>query len=332
MPVERDPATGRNGSPKFDSGRNFANKIWNAARFVIGQIGSLPAGDDLPSANQTGKVLTLVDLWILSRLNRAITEANAAIADYRFDQYAKIAYDFFWGDFCDWYVEASKPQMKDPTRQASTARVLASVLDASLRLLHPMMPFVTEKIWWQLNEVAPERGVLGRIACPPAERCIKAQWPRAGELAEAAEHIFGKIQEIVVAIRTLRSDYKVDAKKSVAVSIKCGEDASHRILSLKASIELLAVCTLGEVGEAIAAPEKAASVQAGGCEVYVEGLVDPAAEEQRKVKRREELTREIAALKGRLGNAGYIAKAPPKLVKETQDSLADKEAELGGLG
>ena len=332
MPVERDPVTGRNGSPKFDSGRNFANKIWNAARFVIGQIGSLPAGDDLPSANQTGKVLTLVDLWILSRLNRAITEANAAIADYRFDQYAKIAYDFFWGDFCDWYVEASKPQMKDPTRQASTARVLASVLDASLRLLHPMMPFVTEKIWWQLNEVAPERGVLGRIACPPAERCIKAQWPRAGELAEAAEHIFGKIQEIVVAIRTLRSDYKVDAKKSVAVSIKCGEDASHRILSLKASIELLAVCTLGEVGEAVAAPEKAASVQAGGCEVYVEGLVDPAAEEQRKVKRREELTREIAALKGRLGNAGYIAKAPPKLVKETQDSLADKEAELGGLG
>ena len=340
MPVEKDAASGKNTSPKFDLGRNFANKVWNGARFVIGQIAALQDGgpasagpadaENVPSAHQTAKVLTLADLWVLTRLNRTIDEANDALAGYRFDQYAKTCYDFFWRDFCDWYVEAAKPQMRDPARQASTARVLASVLDASLRLLHPMMPFVTEKIWWQLNAVYPERGVLGRIACPTAERCIKAQWPRRGDFSEAAEHIFGKIQEIVVAIRTLRSDFKVDAKKPVRASIRCGEDASHRILSMKASIELLAVCTIGEVGEAVAPTESAKTVQAGGCEVFVEDLVDPAAEQQRVVKRREELTKEQAALTARL-TPSYLAKAPKHLVKQTQDKLDAVAAELASL-
>jgi len=335
MPVERDAATGRNTSPKFDLGRNFANKVWNAARFVLMQIGesaSRQVAEETPSAHQTAKVLTLTDLWILSRLNRTIDEVNAALEGYRFDQYAKACYDFFWGDFCDWYVEAAKPQMKDPTRAASTARVLASVLDASLRLMHPMIPFVTEKIWWNLNEVYPERGVLGRIACPAAPRIIKAQWPRRGDFAEAAEHIFGNIQAIVVAIRNLRSDYKVDAKKSVAVSIRSSPEAAHRILSLKASIETLATCTLTAVGDEVTEPANCAKAQAGGCEVYVEGLVDPEAEKIRKTKRCEELTKQIAALKGRLTNQGYLAKAPPHLVKQTQDQLAEAEAEAQQLG
>ena len=340
MPVEKDPTTGKNTSPKFDIGRNFANKVWNAARFVIGQIQSsacgvasaTPENTDAPSAHQTAKVLTLSDLWILSRLNRTIDEVNAAIAEYRFDTYAKACYDFFWGDFCDWYVEAAKPQMKDPTRSASTARVLASVLDASLRLMHPMIPFVTEKIWWNLNEVYPDRGVLGRIACPKAPRIIKAQWPRRGEPAENAEQIFGNIQSIVVAIRNLRSDYKVDAKKSVAVSIKCSDEAAHQILSLKASIETLASCAIVGVGAEVVEPANCAKTQAGGAEVFVEGLIDPEAEKLRKTKRCEELTKMISALKGRLTNQGYLAKAPPHLVKQTQDQLADAEAEAGQLG
>ena len=212
MPVERDEATGRNTSPKFDIGRNFANKVWNGARFVLGQLvalrgGAAPAAlsdeTHAPSANQTAKVLTLADQWILSRLSRTIDEANDALAGYRFDQYAKAAYDFFWRAFCDWYVEAAKPQMKDPARQASTARVLASVLDASLRLLHPVVPFITEKLWWNLNEVYPERGIAGRIACPNAQRCIRAQWPKAsgphrGDIDEPAETIFEQIRQIVV--------------------------------------------------------------------------------------------------------------------------------------
>ncbi|MGC4033027.1 MAG: class I tRNA ligase family protein [Tepidisphaeraceae bacterium] len=328
MPVEKDPATGRNTSPKFDLGRNFANKVWNGARFVIGQLAALPPDGDTPSANETGKVLTLTDLWILSRLNRTIDEANEALAGYRFDQYAKACYDFFWRDFCDWYVEAAKPQMKDPVRQASTARVLASVLDASLRLLHPVMPFVTERIWWQLNAVYPSRGVMGRISCPKSERCIKAQWPRRGDFSEAAEHIFGKIQEIVIAIRTLRSDYKVDAKKSVAVSIRCPEEASYRIIGLKASIDILAVCDIGEVGPDVVAGPNAQAVTAGSVEIFVDGLIDPAAELARLTKRRDELTKSIAAMEGRLSNAGYVAKAPPKLVQETQAKLAADKAEL----
>src|SRR5690606_26232420 len=144
---------------------------------------------------------------ILSRLSRTISEVDTALGEYRFDQYAKSCYDFFWRDFCDWYVEAAKPQMKDPARQQATARVLSSVLDASLRLMHPMIPFVTEKVWWQLNEVVPERGIDGWIASAASPRVMKAQWPQAGQTDETAEQVFTKIQDLVTAIRNVRSEY-----------------------------------------------------------------------------------------------------------------------------
>ena len=331
MPVEKDEATGRNTSPKFDLGSRFANKIWNAARFVLMQIEGVakaPTEDAPPSANQTAKVLTLADLWVLSKLNRAIDEADAALAEYRFDQYAKTCYDFFYRDFCDWYVEAVKPQMKDPARAASTARVLASVLDALLRLMHPLIPFITEKLWWQLNAIYPQRGVMGRIECPPAERCIRAKWPRRGEFAEAAEHIFGNVQEIVEAVRKARSDFKVEPRKPITVAIRSDEETAHRLLSLKASIEGLATCTLVGIGPKTSEPTGATYATAGGCDIYMEGLTDPAAERTRLSARKTELTKSISAMQGRLGNAGYVAKAPPHLVKQTQDQLAAAEAEL----
>ena len=143
MPVEHDPTTGKNTSPKFDLGRNFCNKLWNAARFAMMHLEQ--AGPADTAVDETK--LSMADRWIVSRFNRTVAECNDALANYRFDQYAKACYDFFWRDFCDWYVEAIKPAMKDPERAAQTANVLAAVLDGSLRLLHPMIPFITETIW-----------------------------------------------------------------------------------------------------------------------------------------------------------------------------------------
>jgi valyl-tRNA synthetase len=360
MPVEKDPRTGRNTSPKFDIGRNFCNKVWNAVRFAL--ISLPPAGpppqpspgvpgegvkdnrspspgapgeDNLsPSPGNPGEGWgggSLADRWILSRFNRTVATCDEALRDYRFDQYAKSCYDFFWGDLCDWYLEAIKPAMKDPKRAAQTSDVLAAVIDGSLRLLHPMIPFITETIWWKLNEVRPNRGVPGRLECPPSERLIKAAWPKVGEFSEAAEAIFPRLQETIGAIRNLRNEYKVDPKQSVGVTIIAAPEPARQITENQELIELLATCTLKEVSPDAKRIEKAARVAAAGVEIYVEGLIDEAAEQQRAQKRREELSKQIGAMKGRLANPGYIAKAPPHLVKQTQDQLSQAEAELGKL-
>jgi valyl-tRNA synthetase len=222
--------------------------------------------------------------------------------------------------------------MKDPARSGQTAMVLASVLDGALRLLHPMIPFITETIWWKLNEVWPNRGLPGRIECAPSKRLVLAKWPTVGSFAEAAEYIFPRLQEVIVAIRNLRNQHKVDVKKSVMVSILAPGDSARRIDLNREMIELLATCKLKDVRSDLPPISDAARAQAAGCEIFVEGLIDPSAEKQRAVKRREELQRQQSALRGRLANESYIAKAPANLVKQTQDQLAEVEMELGKLG
>jgi valyl-tRNA synthetase len=162
---------------------------------------------------------------------------------------------------------------------------------------------------------------------------MRADWPTVGDFSQAAEHIWPKIQELVTVIRNLRNEHKVDPRKPVSVSVKSGSpDAAMQVRNHKVEIELLATCRLKDVGPDVVAPENSAKMQAAGCEVYIEDLVDSAAEQQRTVKRREELTRQIAQLMGRLSNQGYIAKAPPNLVQQTKDQLAAAEAELAKLG
>lgn len=325
MPVERDATSGKNTSPKFDIGRNFCNKLWNAARFTLSNIQSVSP----EAADETR--WSMADRWIVSRFNRTVADVNAALAEYRFDQYAKLCYDFFWRDFCDWYLEAIKPAMRDPQRAGQTATVLAALLDGSLRLMHPMIPFITEFIFWKLNEIRSERGLPNRLECPPSQFLAVAAWPKVGDFAEAAEFIFPKLQEVIGAVRTIRNDHQVEPKRSVTVSISAPGDSARQIQVNQEIIETLAVCTIKDVRPDLPAIANAARVQAAGCEVFVEGLVDSAAQEQRNAKRREELTKQIATLRGRLSNEAYIKKAPPHLVEQTQAQLAQAEAELQKL-
>ena len=330
LPVKRD-AKGRNTSDKFDVGRNFCNKIWNATRFALANLGTIP-----PEPVDESK-WTIPDRWVLSRLMRTIKECDEAIAAYRFDQYAKTCYDFFWRDLCDWYIETIKPELKegaDPSRRGQVANILAAALDVSLRLMHPMIPFITETIWWKLNEVRPDRSIPNRITLKTHNRLIVSEWPRFNDdlTSEGAEFIFGKLQELIAAIRNVRNEYKVDQKKAVTVSYVAPADAARQIEANKAIIELLATCTIRQVKPDLAPPPNSARTQAAGCEIFLENLVDVDAEKQRTAKRRDELTKQIIALKARLSNESYISKAPPHLVKQTQDQLAEAEAELAKLG
>jgi valyl-tRNA synthetase len=327
MPVERDTKTGKNTSPKFDLGRNFCNKIWNAVRFALMNL----SGATMTQKPEDSNPRALADQWILSRFNRTVTACDEALRDYRFDQYAKTCYDFFWGDLCDWYLEAIKPAMKDPSRAPATANVLASVLDGSLRLMHPMIPFITETIWWKLNEVRPNRGLPGRLECPPSERLIVGAWPKAGAPSEDAERVFDRLKEIISSLRNLRNEHKVDPKRTITVTISAAGGVAEEIAHNRELVELLATCTIKQIGENLAAPAKGARATAAGAEMFVEGMADEAAEQQRVAKRCDELKKQIAAMQGRLSNDAYTKKAPPHLVQQTRDQLAAAEAELAKL-
>ena len=315
-------------SERFDVGRNFCNKIWNAARFALSNLASIPR----PAQALSPGNLPLADRWILSRLMRTVREVDAALEEYRFDVYARTCYDFFWRDLCDWYVEAVKPSLKSG-RRSETAAILAACLDVSLRLMHPMIPFITEIIWWNLSEVWPQRGLPGIIDLPPSRRLALAAWPvvNAQLIDDRVETAFAVVQELITAIRNVRNDYKVDPRRKVAVSVAAGGDMARRIADNAALIELLAVCEIRNVAAEIKVPDNCARAMVGGCEVFVEGLVDAAAEAQRLARRREELARLIAALRGRLSNEAYVSRAPAHLVQQTRQQLADAEAELARL-
>jgi len=327
MAVKKD-AAGRNTSEKFDFGRNFANKLWNASRFVLSTLQSAGVPQQAVSADTSHSI---AGLWILSRFNRALVDAEAALSSYRFDLYAKACYDFFWRDLCDWYLETVKVELKNPQLSAAACQVLASLLDGTLRLMHPVVPFITETIWWKLNDVAPVRGVPGRLVCPPSLRLVRAPWPEVGDFSEAAEFIFPRFQEIVQSIRNLRSEYKVDPKKPVAVSIAAPGDSARQLNENSAMIESLAICTLKEVRADLSPLPDAARALAAGCEIYVEGLIDPNAERDRIAKRVAELTKLQASLEARESNESYMAKAPAALVQQTKDQLKDIRAELEKL-
>jgi valyl-tRNA synthetase len=324
-----DMPVAKNTSSKFDLGRNFCNKLWNAARFVLMQLENAGTSADTVDESKW----SLADRWIVSRFNRTVAESNDALKNYRFDQVARAAYDFFWRDLCDWYVEAAKPAMKDPARAAQTAHVLAALLDGTLRLLHPVIPFITEILYQRLHEVRPRRGLPGRLECPDTGGLlIKAPWPAVGSFAEAAEHIFPKLQEVVTAVRNLRNQFNVPPKQSVAVSLSAPAEPARQLTENREVIELLATCTLKQVTENLPQPANSARASAAGVEVFIENLVDPAADAGRLAKQRDDLAKKITALRGRLSNESYIAKAPPKLVQESKDQLAALEAELEKLG
>ncbi len=323
MPVKKR-ADGHNTSDKFDVGRNFCNKLWNAGRFALSTLAALPASS-ASQAIDPGK-WSLSDHWIITRFNRTVEAADQALNEYRFDQYAKACYDFFWGDFCDWYVETTKPAMKDPARAGQTAHVLAKVLDGSLRLMHPMIPFITETLWGKLVEVRPDLKDSSPLL-------IGAAWPTVGEVNAGAEHVFPRLQDIITTIRNIRNEYKIEPKRVLTVSLAPpGNDAARVTIDNRELIELLAVCKIRTVEAGLTTPVSAAHAVANGCDVYVEEMVDPDAEAVRHAKRRAELTKQIGALRGRLASEAYTSKAPPHLVQQTRDQLAAAEAELEKLG
>ncbi|TLM78834.1 MAG: valine--tRNA ligase [Actinobacteria bacterium] len=321
---------------KLAGARNFANKIWNASRFVLMNLGE----DYVPGPPEAK---TVADRWILSRL-AALSEsvdagldvgaARAAGADaFQFGEVARSLYDFFWSEFCDWYIELAKGRLAAGGEQKLAAqRLLVHVLDRALRLLHPMMPFVTEEIW-------------RRLPLPDGEGAVSlmvAAWPTG--LAEArdcdAEASMSVLQELVTEVRAVRARYGVSPKAEVACIVRAaGADAMLVESQAHYLHELAGVSTL-TVDAGAARPPHAAAAVAGGFEVFVplEGLVDFAAEREKVGRELARAREELDRLERKLGNEGFLAKAAADVIEkdrakaaELADAVAKLEAQAADL-
>jgi valyl-tRNA synthetase len=337
MPVERDEASGKNTSPKFDLGRNFCNKLWNAARFALSRLEGGPArraGDsELPGSASRATIaladLTLADRWMLTRLREGRAEIDQALATYQFSAYAKALYDLVRRDFCDWYLEAIKPTIAGHAAQQGVLRL---VLDALLRLLHPVIPFITETIYEKLAPI-PAPAMEGFDLAPPRKGGVLASagWPVVDAALgdESAKARFERVRTIVDTIRQVRSMHQVEPRRRITLhadAALAGEIAAAGGL-VESLAGLGAVTTDTPAGPAVI-------LAIDGVEHRLSDLadaVDASAERERLEKERADLEKSIKALEGRLGNPGYTDKAPPHLVQQTRDQHAKARSDLEGV-
>ncbi|GCF06463.1 valine--tRNA ligase [Dictyobacter arantiisoli] len=308
--------------------RNFANKIWNASRFVLMTTADIPGG--VP-AIESVQPQTLADRWILQRFERLTKTVTRLIEEFQFGEAGRQINDFFWSDYCDWYVEASKVQMRgDKQTRQNTAGILRAVLDQSLRLLHPFMPFVTEEVWQYLYHFSqPDR------ASWPASALIIAPWPQyhAAFEDETAEQQFSLLQQVITLIRDARNQMNVERSHRNPVIMAVGEDVS--MFEAQAPlIEFLATTEKPQLFSTLAQkPEQAMSLLAGAVEIYLPlaGLLDIGKELARLDKEIVQVQQEQARLQGKLSNQNFVSRARPEVVEKEREKLAAHEERLSKL-
>jgi valyl-tRNA synthetase len=307
---------------RTDGYRAFANKIWNAARFMFMNVdriepGLRPEGGQECPPHTSGvagfRTDTLEDRWILSRFNRAVADVNDALTAYRFHEAANRIYDFFWGEFCDWYLELIKPRLNfEEGADTSVARLacanLVNLFDAALRLLHPVMPFITEEIWQAIYE--------GKA---PLKSIAQAGYPQADEkqFDLAAETEMAILQDLIVSVRNLRAELKVEPKVKVPVEIFAQESAIRKMIEQnRGAVERLGhVEKIAFVESSLASKPGARGTARFDVHVIYERKIDVAAESERLKKELEKIEKELGNNQKQLGNEQFLAKAPEKVVE-----------------
>ncbi len=332
MPVE--PVTlpdGRkvNSSLKFDLGRNFCNKLWNASRFVLGNLSDISSGDF--SVTQ----MRLEDRWILSGMTRAVQITTEHLEAFKYSEPVNRLQHFFWNEFCDWYLELVKPRMKDDTTRPQAQRVLALVLDAVLRLLHPFIPFITEGIYQRLNTLLANRDIPGLAELGVSQTLVQAQWPDINKLNglidTEAEEQMAIIQTAIKLIRDIRTRYQVPPRKGLDVTIKANSNVCRIISAQRHLISNMAGVAKLVVGQDSAKPTNAASVVSDKMELYVEDVIDVEAERKRLLKQKELLEKGIKTSQAKLGNENFVNRAKPEIVERERSNLARLQEQYKGV-
>jgi valyl-tRNA synthetase len=319
--------TAKQASDRFEVGRNFANKMWNATRFLLMNLdGYTPAPVDVAA-------LPTEDRWLLSRLATTAKETTAALEAFRFSEVTRGLYEFVWSEFCDWYIEMAKGRLKDAAARPVAQRVLVGVLDGILRLVQPVMPFVAESLWEALNEVAPDRG-LTATARAEANVCV-AKWPEypAAWVDAGVEARFARMQELVRGVREVRNRYQVDDKTRLDVSVKAGAAVAADLSELAVFIGPLASIAAFTASPTTTKPKQAGSVVRPEFEAFVHlaGYIDPAAEATRTEKQIADKRKQLDGVTAKLANEKFVSGAPAEVVQQQRELVADLQNQIRTL-
>ncbi len=307
---------------QVESYRNFANKIWNAARFCL--LNSEGAGVDPEILEQS---TALHDRWIVSRLNKTARDLNAAINAYQFHEAVQTLYHFFWDDFCDWYIELAKAEVTAEQESAARAEArtrLLTVLEQALRLLHPFMPYITEELWQRL----PGEKQLHAAYAGAGPTVMLTAFPEgAAELInEAAESEMQAIIELISRVRNIRSEMNIKPAERIPIIIGSPDEDLRRVFeSAREQISRLVRASQVSVSERLDAPRASArAVLTGGAELAVplEGLIDFEQERRRLQREQVKLQAEAAKLEAQLGNPNFVSRAPVERVNEVRERIA----------
>lgn len=313
--------------------RNFANKLWNAARF---SLMNLEGHEEIKANGTPPEVSQLANRWILSRLSTAMQAANTGVEDYRLDDASGALYHFVWDEFCDWYLELSKPLM-DGEHAPETVATLVHVLETVLRALHPMMPFITEEIWHRV----PKEDSLGihPVDETKPQSLIVARYPEVsdGRPDAEAEAAMAVLQEFVVSIRTIRAEHNLSRSRPIDVHFHA-EDAKRAFVleGEKRLIEALTASTLHYVSaETLNDPhgnfKNAAVFVNAGLRAVVPDVIDPARERDRLERELKKLDKDLTLMEKKLGNASFVDRAPPAVVEKARADVARFQEEKAQL-
>jgi valyl-tRNA synthetase len=316
---------------KFDVGRiegfrNFCNKIWNASRYVLMNCEEQDCGQD----GSDDYELSLADRWIISRLQHAEKTVADTIAQFRFDLATQAVYEFFWNEYCDWYLELSKPVLNDSQASAAqkkgTRRTLIRVLEASLRLMHPMMPFITEEIWQRVKTLSGANG----------DSIMLARYPEsnAARIDTLAEADIAWLQQIILGIRNIRGEMNIAPGKPLPVLLRNGSDNDRtRLTNNQLFLMKLANVSHIEWLDANATAPLSATALAGDLEILIpmSDFIDKNAELARLQKEIDKLQKDSERQHSKLNNDSFVAKAPADVIAKEREKLADTERALTTL-
>ena len=295
---------------RFEYGRNFANKIWNASRFVLMNLSGVD-NKDIDFDN-----LTIADKWILNELNNTAKLINENIQTFRIGETAHILYDFFWNKYCDWYVEIAKIQLQDEALKLNTQRVLRYVLDMSLRMLHPIMPHITERVW----QLIPKETDVKAL--------IVAEFPTFSERLEFAKEAeeMELVFETIKSLRNLRQGFNIAMSVKFDIEIRADRNEKPIFEEIEAYIKRLArVENISYGNDTAETPKKSATAVVWSSKIIVplENLIDFNEEIARQQKKLDKLTAEKKSLSGRIDNPRFVANAPQELIKQTKERIEE---------
>ena len=311
---------------KIRASRNFTNKLWNASRYVISILDQSPSVIPVETGIHPSppNPLPIEDRWILSRLNRTIEDVTRALNSFRLGDAQEYVHDFIWNEFCDWYIEIAKVRLRDPSAP-SPAPVLAHVLESSLRLLHPFMPFITEEIWQSLVQRIPDSGDR-----PASIMIAPYPTPDLSAIDSEAEEWATLLMSLVRGVRNVRAERKVEAGKKVPAVLLDGETLGPGGRSF---LENLALCSLEVQPENAPQPENSVMVVEKATRVFLPltGLFDFAGERQRLETTLTDLRKRIGQVESRLANEQFLSRAPANVVEKERTRLTGWQEEESNL-